>query len=123
MLERLVWSVYDGVLSPGPTPKLTGSETYNQVTRRLAAKVFQGLQVRCPAKTSVQFDEPSPVRKIRSVVFAQPPSETARKADIAEMASPKREGTEEGPVGGDVGLDADPDTHPMAWMCNSSDVL
>ena len=23
-LEHLVWSIYDGVLSPGPTPKLTG---------------------------------------------------------------------------------------------------
>ena len=32
-LERLVWSVYDGILSPGPTPKLTGPETYNQVTK------------------------------------------------------------------------------------------
>ena len=118
MLEHLVWSVYDGVLSPGPTLKLTGPETYNQVTRRLAAKVFRGLQVCCPARTSAQFDESSPVRKIRSVVFAQPPSETARKADVAEMASPKREGTEEGAVGGDVGLDADPDTHPMAWIHN-----
>ena len=117
-LEHLVWLVYDGVLSPGPTPKLTGPETYNQVTRRLAAKVFQGLQVCCPVRTSAQFDEPSPVRKIRSVVFAQPLSETARKTDVAEMASLKREGTEEGAVGGNVGLDADPDRHPMAWMCN-----
>ena len=47
LLERLVWSVYNGVLSPGPTPKLTGPMTYNQVTRQLAAKVFRGLQVRC----------------------------------------------------------------------------
>ena len=78
-LEHLVWSVYDGVLSPGPTPKLMGPESYNQVTRHLAAKVFWGLQVRCPARTSAQFDEPSPVRKVRSVVFAQPPSESARK--------------------------------------------
>ena len=59
-LEHLVWLVYNGVLSPGPTPKLTGPETYNQVTRRLAAKVFQGLQVRCPARTSAQFDESVP---------------------------------------------------------------
>ena len=42
-LEHLVWSVYNGVLSPGPTLKLTGPETYNQVTRWLATKVFRGL--------------------------------------------------------------------------------
>ena len=118
MLEHLVWSVYNGVLSPGPTPKLTGPKTYNQVTRRLVAKVFWGLQVHCPARTSAQFDEPSPVRKVRLVVFAQPPSESARKADVADMASPKREGTEEGAVGGDAEVDADPDIHPMAWMRN-----
>ena len=117
-LEHLVWSVYDGVLSPGPMPKLTGPKTYNQVTRRLAAKVFWGLQVCCPARTSAQFDESSLVRKIRSVVFTQPLSETVRKADVVEMASLKREGMEEGAVGGDVGLDTDPDTHPMAWMRN-----
>ena len=117
-LERLVWSVYDGVLSPGPTPKLTGPETYNQVTRWLATKVFWALQVCCPARTSAQFDEPSPVRKVRLVVFAQPPSKSARKADITDMTPPKREGAEEGAVGGDVEVDADPDIHPMAWMCN-----
>ena len=117
-LERLVWSVYDGVLSPGPRLKLTGPETYNQVTRRLAAKAFWDLQVRCPVRTSAQFDELSPVRKIRSVVFTQPLSETARKADIVETAIPKREGTEEGAVGGDTEVDADPDRHPMAWMHN-----
>ena len=42
-LECLVWSVYDGILSPGPTPKLTGPESYNQVTRRLTSKVLQGV--------------------------------------------------------------------------------
>ena len=51
-LECLVWSVYDGLLSPGPTPKLTGPESYNQVTRHLAAKVFRGLQVHSLARTS-----------------------------------------------------------------------
>ena len=91
-LEHLVWSVYNGLLSPGPTPKLTGPETYNQVTRCLATKVFRGLQVRCPARTSVQFDEPSPVRKVRSVVFAQPPSESARKTEVMNTATQKREG-------------------------------
>ena len=76
-LEHLVWSVYDGILSPGPTPKLTGPETYNQVTRCLASKVFRGVQVRCPTRTSAKFDEPSPVR-VRSVVFAVPPSGVAK---------------------------------------------
>ena len=52
------------------------------------------------------------------MVFAQPPSESARKADVTDMATPKREGTEEGAVGGDVEVDADPDMHPMAWMHN-----
>ena len=28
-LEHLVWSAYDGILSPGPTPKLAGPESYN----------------------------------------------------------------------------------------------
>ena len=40
-LERLVWSGYDGLLSSGPTPKLVGPESYNQVTRCLAGKVFR----------------------------------------------------------------------------------
>ena len=95
-LERLVWSVYDGLLSPGPTPKLTGPETYNQVTRCLAAKVFWGLQVCCPARTSAQFDEPSPVRKVRSVVFAQPTSESARKTEAMNTATQKRGGRRKG---------------------------
>ena len=68
-------------------------------TRRLAAKVFQGPQVHCPARTSAQFDEPSPVRKVWSLVFAQPPSEIASKANVAETASPKREGMEDEAVG------------------------
>ena len=59
-LECLVWSVYDGLLSPGPTPKLAGPESYNQVTKHLAAKVFRGLQVHCLARTLAQFDEPPP---------------------------------------------------------------
>ena len=72
-LECLVWSVYDGIPSPEPTLKLTGPESYNQVTRHLANKVFRGLQVCCPTHTSAQFDEPTPV-KVCSVVFATPPS-------------------------------------------------
>ena len=76
-LECLVWSVYDGILSPGPTPKLTGLESYNQVTRCLTSKVFRGLQVCCPTWTSAQFDEPPPVR-VHSVVFATPTSRMAK---------------------------------------------
>ena len=115
-LERMVWSVYDGILSPGPTPKLTGPETYNQVTRRLASKVFRGVQVRCPTRTSAQFDEPSPVR-VRSVVFAVPPSGAAKSSQAADAmdTSPRKEDqTLEGAVGGQI--EEDPNTHPMAWM-------
>ena len=114
-LERLVWSVYDGLLSPGPTPKLTGPESYNQVTRRLAAKVFRGLQVHCLARTSAQFDELPPAR-VQSVIFAQPPSEITRKTEAMDTASQKAENTEEGAVGGELCIDLD--RHPMAWMHN-----
>ena len=69
-------------------------------------------------RTSAQFDELSPVRKVQSVVFAQPPSKSVRKADVTDTTPPEREGTEEGAVGGDVEVDADPDIHPMAWMRN-----
>ena len=78
-----MWSVYDGILSPGPTPKLTGPESYNQVTRCLTSKVFRGVQVRCPTHTSAQFDEPTPV-KVCSVVFAIPPSRVSKKSEAAE---------------------------------------
>ena len=114
-LERLVWWVYDGLLSPGLTPKLMGPKSYNQVTRCLAAKVFRGLQVCCPARTSAQFDKPPPV-KVRSVIFVPPPSEIVRKTEAMDTASQKVESAEEGAVGGEV--DIDPDRHPMAWMRN-----
>ena len=52
------------------------------------------------------------------MVFAPPPSESARKADVVKVAPPKSEGTEEGAVGGETEVDADPDIHPMAWMRN-----
>ena len=113
-LEHLVWSVYNGLLSPGPTSKLTGPKSYNQVTRYLAAKVFRGLQVRCSARTSAQFDKPPPPR-VRSVIFAPPLSEITRKTEAMDMASQKAENAEEG-AGGELCID--PDKHPMAWMCN-----
>ena len=114
-LERLVWSVYNGLLSPGPTPKLLGPESYNQVARHLATKIFRGLQVCCPVRTSAQFDEPTPVRA-QSVVFAPPLSEIARNTEAMDMASQKVESAKEGAVGGEV--DVDPNRHPMAWMHN-----
>ena len=115
-LECLVWSVYDGVLSPGPTPKLTGPESYNQVTRCLTSKVFRGLQVRCPTWTSAQFDEPPPAR-VHSIVFATPPSGVPKKSEATEAmdTTPHKVDTaEEGAVGGE--MEEDPNTHPMAWM-------
>ena len=111
-----MWSVYDGILSPGPTPKLMGPESYNQVTRRLVSKVFRGVQVHCPTRTSAQFDEPSPVR-VRSVVFAVPPSGVPKRLEATEAmdTSPRKvDMTVEGAVGGQA--EADPNTHPMVWM-------
>ena len=102
-------------LSPGPTPKLMGPKSYNQVTRCLAAKVFRGLQICCLARTPAQFDE-LPRAKVRSVIFVPTPSEITRKTEAMEMASPKVENAEEGAVGGEVCVD--PDRHPMAWMYN-----
>ena len=115
-LERLVWSVYEGILSPGPTPKLTGPESYNQVTMCLASKVFRGVQVHCPTRTLAQFDEPTPV-KVRSVVFAIPPSGVSKKSEATEAMDTtphKVDMAEEGAVGGQ--MEEDPNTHPMAWM-------
>ena len=110
-----MWSVYDGLLSPGPTPKPVGPESYNQVTRCLAAKVFRGLQVRCSVRTLTPFDKP-PTPKLQSIVLAPPQSEIARKTEAMDTASPKTEGIGEGAVGGDQHID--PDKSPMAWMRN-----
>ena len=71
-----MWLVYDGLLSPGPTPNLVGPESYNQVTRHLAGEVFRGLQVRCSVRTSAQFDKP-PTLKLRSVILVPPQSKVA----------------------------------------------
>ena len=112
-LEHLVWSVYNGLLSRGPTPKLVGPESYNQVTRCLAAKVFRGLQVCCSARTSAQFDEPPPP-KVQSIILVPPQIKITRKTEAMDTASPKVEEAEEGAVVGELCLD--PDKHPMAWM-------
>ena len=108
-----MWSVYDRLLSPGPTPILVGPKSYNQVTRCLTAKVFRGLQVWCSARTLAQFDE-LPTPKLRSVVLIPPQSEVVRKTEAMDTTSPKTEGTGEGAVGGEQ--HADPDKSPMAWM-------
>ena len=71
MLERLVWSVYNGILTPGPTPKLVGPKSHNQVLRHLTAKVFRDLGVCCSVRTYAQFDE-LPPRRVQSVVFMPP---------------------------------------------------
>ena len=100
MLECLVWSIYDGIVTPGPTPRLVGPESYNQVLRCLATKAFRGLQVHCSARTSAQFDEPPPPR-VQSVVLMLPPwREGAKKVEITDTASPKDEDIEEGTMGG-----------------------
>ena len=117
-----MWSVYDGILLPGPTPKLTGPESYNQVTRHLTSKVFRGVQVRCLTHTSAQFDELTPV-KVRSVVFAIPPSGMSKKLEVTEAmdTTPHKVDTaEEGAVGEE--MEEDHNTHPMAWMrdCQNS---
>ena len=52
------------------------------------------------------------------VVFAQPPSESAKKAEVMDTTSQNREGAEQGAVGGDAEVNADPDIHPMEWMHN-----
>ena len=114
-LEHLVWLVYNGLLSPRPTPKLVGPKSYNQVTRCLTAKVFRGLQIRCSARTSAQFDKP-PTPKLWSIILIPPQSEIARKTEAMDTASPKTEGTGKRAVGGDQ--HADPDKYPMSWMHN-----
>ena len=53
---------------------------------------------------------------MRSVIFAQPPSENARKAEAMDMTSQKAEKAEEGAVGGELCVDLD--RHPMTWMRN-----
>ena len=108
-----MWSVYDGFISPGPTLKLMGPKSYNQVTRCLATKVFRGLQVCCSGRTLAQFDE-LPPPKLRSVILAPPQCEIARKTEAMDTASPKAEDTEEGAVGSE--LCVDPDKYPLAWM-------
>ena len=93
-----------------------GPESYNQVTRCLASKVFRGLQVHCPTQTSAQFDEQSPVR-VHSVIFATPPSGMPKRLETTEAmdTTPHKVKTaEEGAVGGET--DVDPNTHPMMWM-------
>ena len=114
-LEHLVWSVSDRHLSPRPTLKLVGPESYNQVTRHLTAKVFRGLQIQCSVRTLAQFDE-LPTPKLWSIVLTPPQSGIARKTEAMDTASPKTEDAQEGAVGGDQ--HTDPDKYPMSWMRN-----
>ena len=98
MLECFQWSVYDGILTLGPTPKLMGPKSYNQVIRDLTAKAFRGLQVHCSARTSAQFNELSHSR-VWSVVLVPPQCEGTKKAEAMDTASLKDEDTEEGAMG------------------------
>ena len=98
MLERLMWSVYDGILTPGPTPKLLGPESYHQVLKFLTTKAYRGLWVRCSARTSAQFDV-LPPHRVRSVVFVPPQHEGAKKAETMDTTSLKDGDVEEGAVG------------------------
>ena len=99
MLECLMWSIYDGILTLGPTPKLVGPESYNQVHRHLTTKVFKGLYVHCSPRNSAQFDEP-PLTRVRSVVLVPPKCDVAKKVEFKDATSPKKEDIEEGAVGG-----------------------
>ena len=87
-----MWSVYKGLISPGPTLKLVGPESYNQVARCLAVKVFRGLQIWCLVRTLAQFDE-LPMPKLWSIVLALPQSKIARKTEAMDTISPKTEDT------------------------------
>ena len=49
-LEHLVWSVYNGLISLGPTPKLVGPKSYNQWLGASLQKYSGALQVRCSAE-------------------------------------------------------------------------
>ena len=93
-----------------------GPKSYNQVTRHLASKVFRGLQVRCPTRTSAQFDKPPPVR-MHSVIFATPPSGIPKRqvaTEAMDTTPHKVDTAEKGAVGGET--DVDPNSHLMAWM-------
>ena len=115
MLEHLVWSIYDGILTLGSTPKLVGPESYNQVLRCLTTKAFRGLQVCCSARASAQFDE-LPLRRVWSVVLMPPKCKGAKKVEFKDTASLKEEDIEKGAVGGERYVD--PDKYTLAWMCD-----
>ena len=77
----------------------------------------------CPTWTSAQFDEP-PLARLHSVVFVTPPSGALKKSEAAEamdMTPHKVQTTEEGAVGGE--MEEDPNTHPMAWMCDRQTLI
>ena len=98
MLEHLVWSIYDEILTLGPTPKPVGLKSYHQVLKRLTTKAYRGLQVCCSARTSAQFNK-LPLCRVQSVVLVPPQHEGAMKAETMDTTSPKDEDIEEGAVG------------------------
>ena len=54
-LECLAWVVFDNIMGPSETPPLSGLETYNQIIGHLSGKIYKGLHMRCPARTSTSF--------------------------------------------------------------------
>ena len=114
MLEHLVWSIYDGILTLGPTPKLVGPESYNQVLKRLTTKAYRGLQVHCSARTSAQFDEP-PLQGAISCPHATP-AQGSKESWNHGHHLPERWRYWRRGHGGAINID--PDKYTLAWMCD-----
>ena len=58
LLEHLTWAVYDGVLTLGLVPHLESSESWGQIIKYLADKVFaMGCIPCCPTHMSAMFKE------------------------------------------------------------------
>ena len=54
-LECLAWAVFNNIMGLGETPPLSRLETYNQIIGCLSGKIYKGLHMRCPARTSASF--------------------------------------------------------------------
>ena len=54
-LEHLMWAMYNNILVPGPTPQLSGLESYSQIIRCQTEKAYKGLHMRCSVRTSAVF--------------------------------------------------------------------
>ena len=54
-LECLAWAAFDNVMGLGKMPQLSGFETYSQILGCLVDKVYKGLHMCCPVRTSTSF--------------------------------------------------------------------